>query len=164
MSDKPMTSSAADQIAPEPRARTASPAREDASEARRGSHSQRHSEVSAIIANANRDLARKASALSATLAAMDEAASIAAHNTRVDAERGEAPHEDRLRAQPDTPPEKVDAAPRGPLKTARRRRPIRPPTRGPSRASQRKTERALRRCRLRRKATPAGVTGRRNGA
>ena len=105
-----MTSSAADQIAPEPRARTASPAREDASEARRGSHSQRHSEVSAIIANANRDLARKASALSATLAAMDEAASIAAHNTRVDAERGEAPREDRLRAQPDTPPEKVDAA------------------------------------------------------
>ena len=110
MSDKPMTSSAVDQIAPEPRARTASPAREDASEARRGSHSQRHSEVSAIIANANRDLARKASALSATLAAMDEAASIAAHNIRVDAERGEAPHEDRLRAQPDTPPEKVDAA------------------------------------------------------
>ena len=110
MSDKPMTSSAADQIAPEPRARTASPAREDASEARRGSHSQRHSAVSAIIANANRDLARKASALSATLAAMDEAASIAAHNIRVDAERGEAPHEDRLRAQPDTPPEKVDAA------------------------------------------------------
>ena len=108
MSDKPTASSAADQIAPEPRSRAASLARENPSEARRVS--QRYSEVSAIIANANRDLARKASALSATLAAMDEAASIAAHNTRVDAERGEAPHEDRLRAQPDTPPEKVDAA------------------------------------------------------
>ena len=108
MSDKPTTWSAVEQIVPEPRARTASPPREDVSEARRGA--QRHSEVSAIIANANRDLARKASALSASLAAMDEAASIAAHNTRVDAGRGEAPREDGLQAQPDTPPEKIDAA------------------------------------------------------
>ena len=108
MSDKPTTWSAVEQIAPEPRARTASPPREDVSEARRGA--QRHSEVSAIIANANRDLARKASALSASLAAMDEAASIAAHNTRVDAGRGEAPREDGVQAQPDTPPEKIDAA------------------------------------------------------
>ena len=108
MSDKPTTSGAANQIAPESRVRTASLAREDASEARRGA--QRYSEVSTIIANANRDLARKASAMLASLAAMNEAASIAAHNTRVDAGRGEVSREDGLQAQPDTPPEKVDAA------------------------------------------------------
>ena len=126
MSDKPTASSAADQIAPEPRSRAASLARENPSEARRVS--QRYSEVSAIIANANRDLARKASTLSASLAAMNEAASIAAHNTRVDAGRSEAFREDGLQAQPDTPSEKVDAALAGSPEDASAPAPVDPPT------------------------------------
>ena len=126
MSDKPTASSAADQIAPEPRSRAASLARENPSEARRVS--QRYSEVSAIIANANRDLARKASTLSASLAAMNEAASIAAHNTRVDAGRSEAFREDGLQAQPDTPSEKVDAALAGSPEDAGAPAPVDPPT------------------------------------
>ena len=67
--------------------------------------------MGAIIANVNRDLARKASALSASLAAMNAAAAIAAHNNRVDASNlGVRPVDRKSNEDPNTPPEKEPLA------------------------------------------------------
>ena len=87
----------------------------DSSETRRGHAGEggqktTQNEVSAIIANANSELARKAKAYSATLAATDAAAQISVHNARVGANAsGHHIVDNEITARnPDTPPEKED--------------------------------------------------------